>query len=324
VAETLSEKVFVEVNGTAQGMFLRAQRAGNPVLLHLHGGLPESFLGPRNPSPLEELFTVAWWEQRGSGLSYSPVIDPKTITTEQLIADTLVVAQHLIRRFHQDRIYLLGHSGGSFFGIQAAARAPHLFHSYIGVAQMVDQLRSERLAWEYMVERFKERGDRRMVERLQGAEVTMERGVPPQYLAVRDRAMHALGIGTTRQMRSVITGVVLPSLRSPQYTWSEKMRLWRGKSRAGVSPLWSEMVSTDIGVILPSLEIPAYFLHGRHDYTCSYRLARSFVEALRAPVKGFYTFEDSAHSPVLEAPERTSRILREDVLRGETRLADGL
>jgi hypothetical protein len=39
-------------------------------------------------------------------------------------------------------------------------------------------------------------------------------------------------------------------------------------------------------------------------------------------LKGFYTFENSAHSPMFEEPERTLRILREDVLPGRNHLAD--
>ena len=44
--------------------------------------------------------------------------------------------------------------------------------------------------------------------------------------------------------------------------------------------------------------------------------------SLQAPVKGFYTFERSAHSPMFEEPEKTLTILREDVLAGANRLAD--
>ena len=214
---SLSEKVFLEVNGTTQGMFLRAAHPGSPVCSTFTEDCRSPSSG-HHPTVIEELFTVAWWEQRGAGLSFSPRIPPETMTGDQFIEDTLVVAEYLRLRFGQDRIYLLGHSGGSFIGIQAVARAPELFRCYIGMAQMVDELRSERMAWEYMVERFRAQGDRKMVRRLQAAEVTVERGVPRRYLAVRDRAMHALGIGTTRQMRSVLTGVVLPSLRSPAYT----------------------------------------------------------------------------------------------------------
>jgi hypothetical protein len=44
-----------------------------------------------------------------------------------------------------------------------------MHHAYIGVAQMVHQLRSERLAYEYMLERFTEADNRRMVRKLQAA-----------------------------------------------------------------------------------------------------------------------------------------------------------
>jgi hypothetical protein len=39
-------------------------------------------------------------------------------------------------------------------------------------------------------------------------------------------------------------------------------------------------------------------------------------------LKGFYTFENSAHSPVLEEAEKARNILREDVLARSTALAD--
>ena len=52
------------------------------------------------------------------------------------------------------------------------------------------------------------------------------------------------------------------------------------------------------------------------------RLQRSYFEKLKAPVKGFYTFERSAHSPTFEEPEKTLKIIQEDVLRGTNSLAD--
>ena len=70
------------------------------------------------------------------------------------------------------------------------------------------------------------------------------------------------------------------------------------------------------------LDLPVYFVHGVHDYTVSYALARSYFELLEAPAKGFYTFADSAHSPLFEEPARLREIMREDVLHGTTRLAD--
>jgi len=68
--------------------------------------------------------------------------------------------------------------------------------------------------------------------------------------------------------------------------------------------------------------VPVYFLHGVHDYTCTYAEASSYFDRLTAPLKGFYSFTESAHSPMFEEPDKVMAILREDVLIGANRLAD--
>ncbi len=59
------------------------------MLLYLHGGMPDYFLTAEMPTGLDRSFTVVWWEQRGSGLSYDPDASPETVTLEQLVADTV-------------------------------------------------------------------------------------------------------------------------------------------------------------------------------------------------------------------------------------------
>jgi pimeloyl-ACP methyl ester carboxylesterase len=216
----------------------------------------------------------------------------------------------------------MGHSGGTFIGIQAAARAPQLYYAYIGVAQMSNQLRSEKLAYDYMLQRFKEEGNTGMLQKLEAAPVTTTAGTPRAYLVVRDVAMHSLGIGTTHDMKSVGTGLILESFQNRDYTLGEKFNLWRGKISTGVSSLWGEVLATDMSEKLPELQVPVYFLHGIYDYTCSYTEAKAYFEKLKAPVKGFYTFEQSAHSPLFEEPEKMQKILMEDVLNGTNNLAD--
>ncbi len=324
VAGSLSEKVFIDVHGARQGMFIVGADASNPVLLFLHGGpgMPEFFLSERYPTGLEEDFTVVWWDQRGAGLSYRSDIAPETMTVEQIVADTIEVTRYLCDRFGQDKIYLMGHSGGSFFGLLAAAQAPELYHAYVGMAQMSDQLTSEMLAYDFMLDRYRESGDATMVRRLEASPPTPTGPLPAGYLAVRDAAMHGLGVGTTRAMRSVVTGIFVPSWLSRAYTLGEKVNLWRGKAFSG-RVLRDVMFATDLTGQVAALEVPVYFVHGRHDHTVSYAGAQAFLAALEAPVKGFYTFEDSAHSPLFEEPELLRRILREDVRNGTSALADG-
>jgi pimeloyl-ACP methyl ester carboxylesterase len=320
--DSISEKVRVDINGFAQGMFLRARDKTKPVLLYLHGGFPEYFLAQRYPSGLESEFVVCWWEQRGAGLSYRPGMSPASVTVGQLVADTLAVTNDLRRRFGKDRIYLMGHSGGSFLGMHAVARAPELYHAYIGVSQMANQRRSEKRAYDYMLGRCRAERRTALARKLEAAPVTLEGGVPPAYLRVRDEAMHALGVGTMREIRSVARGLFLTSLQSRDYTLAEKVSLWRGKAATGVSSMWKEMLAADLAELVPAVGVPVYFLHGVHDYTCACAEASAYFDRLTAPLKGFYTFSESAHSPLFEEPDKVMRILREDVLHGTNRLAD--
>jgi pimeloyl-ACP methyl ester carboxylesterase len=324
VAGSISEKTWVEIGGVRQGMFLRGRDATKPVLLFVHGGpgMPEYFLDrTTNPTGLEDDFVVCWWEQRGAGISFDGDVPRDSMTVDQLVDDAIAVADHLRERFHQDKVYLLGHSWGSFIGIQAAAEAPDRFHAYIGMGQVSYQQRAEVLAYEYELAEYRRRGDKRMVRTLESAPVTPDAPLPKAYMKVRDKAMHSLGIGTTREMRSVITGVLAQVWRTPDYTVGEKVDIGRGKAWSqGI--LWDEFQSTDLTKKVAQLALPVYMCQGRRDYTTNYDLARDYFRELRAPVKGFYTFEGSAHSPAFEEPAKFRQVLREDVLEGTTRLAD--
>jgi len=324
LAGSISEKTHVRISGVQQGMFIVGRDIGNPVLLLLHGGtaMPEYFLTQRYPTGLEQYFTVCWWDRRGAGLSYSANIPPETMTLEQSISDTIEVTNYLRNRFHKDKIFLMAHSGGSLIGIQAAARAPELYSAYIGVAQMSYQLKSETLSYEYMLRTYREMGNKRMVRQLEAGPVTMTIPLPASYMKVRDKAMHGLGVGTTREMRSVIPGVFLESWLCREYTLGEKLAIWRGKFSSD-RILWNQMIAVDLAREVPKAELPVYFFHGKYDYTVSYPLAKAYLDKLRAPIKGFYTFEYSAHSPMFEEPGKVKQIMQQDILAGTNRLADG-
>jgi pimeloyl-ACP methyl ester carboxylesterase len=321
LAGSVSEKISIMINGAEQGMFIKGRNTRNPVLLYLHGGMPDHFLTDRYPTGLDEIFTVIWWEQRGSGMSFRPKMSSESVNPEQLIADTLALTDYLRARFHQDKIYLMGRSGGTFFGIQAAAQAPERYHAYIAVAQISYQIKSERLAHHYMLARYQEQGNQKMAQRLASAPVGDGVPLPDAYLKLRDVAMHELGVGTTRDMKSVFAGMFLSSLLHREYTIGEKINLWRGKLFSG-SQLWNTQLSTDLTQKVTRLDIPVYFLHGVYNYTVSYPLAKAYFELLETPMKGFYTFRESAHSPIFEEPQRTLEIMRLDVLTGSNTLAD--
>jgi pimeloyl-ACP methyl ester carboxylesterase len=322
LAGSISEKVFMEINGVKQGLFIKGRSLSNPVLLYLHGGMPDFFLTQDYPTGLEDHFTVVWWEQRGTGISYAGNIGPKALDSRQLIEDTKTLSRYLGRRFDREKVYLMGHSGGTFIGLQAAAEAPELYHAYIGVAQMVDQRASEKEAYDYMLQYFERLGDKGMARRLRQAPVPRRGDLPKAYLALRDKAMHRSGVGTMHHMRSVFRGLFIPSLFFREYSFADKVKLWRAKASSGLSAISSEILATDLSQRITRLEVPFYVFHGSMDYTVSYALSKAYFAQVQPPVKCFYTFARSAHCPLSEEPQKMVQIIIGDVLKSQNGLSD--
>ncbi len=304
IAGSLSERVTVEIGGIPQGMFIQSVDPAIPVLLFLHGGpgMTEFFMEQDHPMGLERHFTMVWWEQRGAGMSFARDIPPESMTMDRMIADAVEVADYLRARFGQEKILLLGHSWGSYLGIQVAAAAPDRFSAYVGMAQIVHQLRSEVLAHTYMLDAYRERGDEPMVRRLLAAPVSMTDGLSPAWMRLRDSAMHKLGVGQTRDTRSVVSGIFLPVWRVRAYTVTNKINVWRGKLWSRPF-FWDALLRDDLAARLTAFDLPVYFLAGRHDYTANTDLSRAYFDRIDSPVKGLLPVRGLRPQPALRGTQ---------------------
>lgn len=313
--EVRREKLFWDANGTTLGMFLVAKDETKPVLLFLSGGpgIPEYFLETQYPTGLNEEFVVCYLEYRGTSLSYDSKMDAASMTTEQYIEDVVAVTKYLSDRFGQDRLYLMGHSFGTYIGLNTVSVHPELYHAYIAVSQSCNQRGSEYLAYDYMFKQYKAAGNNRKVRQFEKYPIRESDEAYQAYFTslLRDSSMHELGVGTTRDMDSVITGIFLPSLRCRAYSPMERINIWRGKAFAQNTQVAHEAWNFNAFDKIREIQIPIYFFAGKYDYTCCYSLQREYYEYIQAPVKEFYTFENSAHSPLFEEPQKGLEILTE-------------
>ncbi len=324
---SLSEKTFVNIGGVRQGMFIRSKNTNRPVLLYVHGGpcFPNYFLIEKFKPGLEDYFTVCYWEQRGGGLSFSPELKPEDLTINLLASDAIEVTRYLQKRFGKEKIYILAHSGGTPIALQAVYQAPELYEAYLSMAQITRQAESEKLAFEFMVHYFDKANDHKAIKTLQTFEgLQSEASILAFHNSLfRDEAMHQLGIGTMHKMKSVFRDIFIPAWTCRAYTLSEKLDTWKSKLRfLPQTHLKKEIIATDFSGIYPRLEVPVFFFSGRFDLTVNVALSKAYYQNLQAPLKGFYTFENSAHSPLFEEPERFREIIEKDVLHLKTDLAD--
>lgn len=324
---SISEKVFVNIGGAKQGMFIQGKNTDNPVLLFVHGGpcFPEYFLAQKYPSGIEDHFTVCYWEERGSGLSYSKDVTMDSMTMEQLTSDTIEVTNYLRDRFGKEKIYLMAHSGGTIPAIKAVVEKPELYNSYIGISQISRQKESEKIAYQYMLDEYQKLGNTKKVKALKEYPILESDSSALLFFKspLREQTMHELGIGTMRNMHSVPKGLFIPVLQCKAYTLKEKINFWVSKvAFINRTNLKDQVLGEDLALTVQSLKVPVYFFSGLYDLTTNYYLSKKHLNQLEAPLKGFYTFHQSAHSPIFEEPEKFHLILEKDVLKGSICLAD--
>lgn len=327
IPESISEKTFVNIGGVDQGMFIRSKNIHNPILLYVHGGpaFPNYFLIDKFKPGLEDYFTVCYWEQRGGGLSYTPEVTLESMNFHQLSSDAIGVTKYLCKRFSKEKIYIMAHSGGTPIALRAIQKEPVLFIAYIGMGQITNQAQSEKMAYKYMLERFTEKGNLRSVNELKKYPVLESDSNIASYYksAIRDNYMHELGIGTMHQMKSVLWEIFIPVWTCKAYTLKEKINIWKSKFLLlPKTHLINEMLETDFTSKFPSLKIPVYFFSGKFDMTVNNDLSKAYLNKLNAPLKGFYTFKNSAHSPLFEEPELVKQIIETDILNNKINLAD--
>ena len=325
---SVCEKTYIDADGAKLGMVIKGRQQDSPVLLLLGGGpgIPEYLMEVEYPSKLDETFTVCIPSYRGTALSYEENTDETKINNEQYIADAERITDYLRERFGQEKIYLMSHSFGTQIALPLAAEHPEKYEAYIAMSLISDQARSEQAAYRYMLDK----ADGSLKEELEGYSELFSGEPKPlssgdplaeKYLSkVRDKAMHSLGVGTARDMDSVISDIFLPSLRMTEFTPTERINIWRGK--VFTDKCFKDKFSFTAAEAVQRLELPFYIFAGRYDRTTDYDLQKEYFNFVSADTKGFYTFEESAHSPVFEQPDLAKEILTKDVLNKRTDLAD--
>lgn len=307
---SISERVKLEIEGYEVQLTIQGMDKNSPVLLLCGGGpgIPQTLLEYLYPSRLPERFVVCNFDYVGCGNSYTK-LNPEAVTTRLLIDEALMITDYLKERFNQQKIYIMGHSFGSFIALNAVYEHPEDYIAYFAMAQTCDQKRSEVMAFEHMKELYRESGNERMVKKMEKFDIENSEEDYKKYrvAGLRDKAMHELGVGTTRDMDSVISGLFLPSLRCKELTIGQRLDLWKGK-------IQSSKFAADIGNFnafeeIKKLEVPIYFFGGEYDYTCCIDLQKEYYEYIEAPKKEFFLYEGVSHSPIYEDGIKTLEIM---------------
>jgi proline iminopeptidase len=295
---------MVRIGGIDQYVTIRGRDRRNPVLLVLHGGpgFPEHALAWWNTRDLEEYFTVVHWDQRGAGKTYL-ANDPKavapTMKPETFITDTDELIGWLKGQLGKKKVFLLGHSWGSFVGLEYARQHPGNLHAYIGVGQAANTPESERRGYAYALEAARRAGHAKAVTELESIAPYAEPGQPiPLEKIIVERRWNDYFGGAMAYRQGQNNGVA--SRLSPDYSDADAPRVYEGNGWSQ-DFLFSAVLGLDLSTIT-RLDCPLILLEGRHDRTVNSYVAHEWFERVKAPRKAFVWFEDSGHEVMTEEP----------------------
>jgi pimeloyl-ACP methyl ester carboxylesterase len=235
-------------------------------------------------------FTVVHWDQRGTALSYNKTVKSSDISFEKIFDDAVCLTEILKKTYQKDKIILIGHSFGSILGIHLAEKFPELYYAYIGIGQVIDDNRSREITYSWLVERLKEDNDTASIAKIK------EKHLVPRELINRYKGIYY----NDKTLFDVIK-------TSPYYfdgyldDYNKSMKFVR---EANGKP---EGKHTFIAIdSITKINIPTYFFEGKHDRiaACAPELVVDFCEKLEAPKKEIIWFENSAHHPNIDEPEK--------------------
>jgi pimeloyl-ACP methyl ester carboxylesterase len=307
------------IGGQEQYFCIRGANSTKPVMLFLHGGpgSPEiSFMKNYNKD-IENDFTMVYWEQRGAGKSYSENIPLESMNLEQFILDTREMSEYLAKRFNQEKIYLMGHSWGSLLGILTAHKYPERFHAYFGIGQVAQQYKGEKISFEWVKEQAHQKNDKSAIKKLSEMNFPDSLASSTEWMEfVLNERNYVVQYGGSMREITGMWSMVKLVLGAEEYTFSDKVNYMKG-NLFSLEHLWPAVIHTNLFTEIDSMQIPVYIFQGIYDYQTPHVVAKDFYDQLKAPEKEFFSFTNSAHSPLMEEVDKFNSIVKEKIRESE-------
>ena len=306
VPDSIAEIAYRRLGGLDQWVMIRGESVANPPLILLHGGpgLSETGFFRYFNAPLEKVFTVVYWDQRGAGKSFDRRIPRSSMTVVQFLSDLGELVDAVCERLGKTQVAIFGHSWGSALGVLYAARFPQKVAAYVGSGQIGDSAAGESVSYQFALAEAQRRGNRRAVNKLRAI------GPPPHTAdaVFTERTWLSLLEGRMKPRALWKVGrAVLAGSESSIFELPDTMRGFRFSMQA----MWPETSRLDLIELAPALQMPAFFLLGRRDHFVPPQTSMAYIDALTAPSKQVVWFEQSGHEPFIDEPQKFNATMTE-------------
>ena len=302
----INESMYVEINGVKQWINIYGEDINNPVLLYLHGG-PGSATSDIDyviTRKWSDIYTVVTWDQRNCGKSYDAKQNDIVLTKNLLMQDGKEMTEFLLDYMDKEKITILGHSWGTFYGANLVLTYPEYYDCFIGTGQLVDMVENETVFKEE-ARKWAEGDDEALalVEQLTPEDFTME------HITARNALMEKYGY--SMMVDGSDYNLLTTILFNPNYSVID----------------WVKYFQRDMGVYLEffnsdelrafslkgrlDYEVPYFNINGDKDYQTNFNLAQEYFDEIKAPYKQMIIMKDTTHGLLESKSEEFSEIVHE-------------
>ncbi len=293
--ESIADLYALDVNGDSQYLLARGVDRQLPVVLFVHGGpgMPAMYLAHDFQRELEKEFVVVHWDQRASGKSFKHGADQAQLSTSLLLSDMDVVVNHLRDSLGVRRVWLVGHSHGSYLAALYARRHPEKVFAFVGIGQVADESASGRAR--DLQEAF-------IRTRLDGL------GLDPDMVIDRSNLEELLFLtGSELYGETSFVPLLMTGLMAPEYSLFDALNIAKGSSYSSRSMVYD--LPRDLVANEWQFDVPVALIMGRHDMVTPTVLAREYYDRIEAPGKAWYLFDETSHFPHFERPREFTAAL---------------
>lgn len=294
---------YVPINGINQYLYHLGTNTENPVLLYLHGGpgSAESLLAHLYQDKWEKIFTVVNWDQRGAGKTLTR--NPNQLPTiELMLQDLYEVVQYLKKKYHKQKIILLGHSWGSVLGSVFIRKHPEDIAYYIGSGQVISMRENEQVGYDRVKELITKAKDKKSLKKLEiigtypGDKMLFDPAFLKKVGQVR-KLQAKYGLSSDDSFFSILHMITeSPIFQMSDFSAFKKIYQANQKVYGFLSNfnLWEES---------REYKIPIYYILGGNDWQAPYVIAEKYFNEIQAPQKKIYMIPNARHMAAIDQPD---------------------
>jgi len=289
----ISKIDYIKIGGVEQCVLIRSANSSNPIILFLHGGpgMPLMYMAHEFQRPLEKHFTVVQWDRQGAGKTFVRNIPSmESMTIRQQLNDSYDLIDTLRHRYKKDRIILIGHSFGTYLGSILVTEHPELFSAYISIGQVVDDKKAKAIQEGFIKENALKNNRPEII-------AALKKTSKPNF----ENWLFEFG-GELKNSKSFFP-FIWSGICASEYTLKEAFSVGKGSSFSNRYMKYN-VLDSSIYYKIRKYKVPVYFFVGKNDYTTPFELIVDYYKIIKAPEKQIIYFDNSAHFPFFEEPEK--------------------